>query len=135
PALEPGFRQTPLAALAVAAFDASRAPAQAPVAAPQAVETCFAWPERHDGLAFQRTRIYRDTLERLPGAPSRPPNMIVLMSEGVSARMLGAYGGAYPGLTPNIDRIAARSMRVDNYFNHTAATYRGVGGQVSSGFM
>jgi len=56
------------------------------------------------------------------------------MAEGVSARMLGAYGGRYPGLTPNLDRLARRAMRVDNYFNHTAATYRGVGGQMFSGF-
>src|SRR5690606_21378132 len=135
PALEPGFRQTPLAALAVAAYDASRSPPPGPVAASVDTAECFAWPKARDGFPFQKAEIYRDRIERVPGAPSRPPNMIVLMSEGVSARMLGAYGGAYPGLTPNIDRIAADSMRVDDYFNHTAATYRGVGGQVSSGLM
>src|SRR5690606_41993988 len=70
-----------------------------------------------------------------PDAPPGRPNMIVLMSDGVSARMLGAYGVEYPGLTPNFDRVAAASMRVDNSFTHTAAPYRGVGGQMASGFM
>lgn len=135
PALEPGFRQTPLAALAVAAYDAVRTPPQPAPTAATTIAECFAWPAGPQGFPFQKTEIYRDSIERVPGAPARPPNMIVLMSEGVSARMLGAYGGAYPGLTPNIDRIAAASMRVDDYFNHTAATYRGVSGQMSSGFM
>ncbi|WP_140909323.1 LTA synthase family protein [Cognatiluteimonas lumbrici] len=66
-------------------------------------------------------------------APDRP-NIIVLFAEGTSSRLLEAYGGRYPGLTPNISRMAARSMVVDDYFNHTAATFRGLQGQMSSGF-
>lgn len=63
------------------------------------------------------------------------PNVIVIFTEGTSTRLIGAYGGHYPGLTPNLDRLAAQSMRVDNYFNHTAATYRGLIGQLSSGYV
>ncbi|NLW95797.1 LTA synthase family protein [Luteimonas wenzhouensis] len=136
PALEPGFRQAPLAALAIAGYDASRAVPDAPSGAVAVdVGACFPWPARHEDFPFQKNEIYRERLARAPDAPPGRPNMIVLMSEGVSARMLGAYGGEYPGLTPNFDRVAAESMRVDNYFNHTAATYRGVGGQMASGFM
>lgn len=136
PALEPGFRQTPLAALAVATYDASQAAPDASSGAVAVdVEACFAWPAQHEEFPFQKNEIYRERLARAPDAPPGRPNMIVLMSEGVSARMLGAYGGEYPGLTPNFDRVAAESMRVDNYFNHTAATYRGVGGQMTSGLM
>ncbi len=62
------------------------------------------------------------------------PNVIVIFTEGLSARLVGAYGGRFPGLTPNIDRLAARTMRVDNYYNHTAATYRGLQGQLTSGY-
>ena len=61
-------------------------------------------------------------------------NVIVIFTEGTSARLIGAYGGRYPGLTPNIDRLAARSMRVTHYYNHTAATYRGIQGQLVSGY-
>lgn len=62
------------------------------------------------------------------------PNVIVLFTEGMSARLLGSYGGSTPGLTPNIDRLARISMRVDHYYNHTAATYRGLQGQMVSGY-
>lgn len=61
-------------------------------------------------------------------------NVIVIFTEGLSARLIGAYGGRHLGLTPNIDGLLARAMKVDNYFNHTAATYRGLKGQMSSGY-
>jgi len=62
------------------------------------------------------------------------PNVIVLFSEGLSARSIGAYGGVYSDLTPSIDRMAGSSMVVRRYYNHTAATYRGLHGQLASIF-
>jgi phosphoglycerol transferase MdoB-like AlkP superfamily enzyme len=62
------------------------------------------------------------------------PNVIVLFIEGESARLFEAYGGHYPGLTPNVSRMARESMVVDDYFNHTAATFRGLQGQLTSGY-
>src|SRR3546814_1742681 len=44
------------------------------------------------------------------------------------------YGSTYPGLTPNLQALAGDTMVVDNYYNHTAATYRGLQGQMTSGF-
>ncbi len=46
--------------------------------------------------------------------------------------MLNTYGGEYSNLTPNIDNFARDSIKVTNYFNHTAATYRGIHGQLCS---
>lgn len=62
------------------------------------------------------------------------PNVIVLFIEGESARLFETYGGHYPGLTPNVSRMARSAMVVDDYFNHTAATFRGLQGQLSSGY-
>ncbi len=62
------------------------------------------------------------------------PNVIVLFSEGLSARSIGVYGGVYPDLTPSIDQLAGTSMVVRRYYNHTAATYRGLHGQLASIF-
>ena len=62
----------------------------------------------------------------------RKPNVIVLFLEGVSARVLGAYGSRYQGLTPHMDHFARDALVVENYFNHTAATYRGLHGQLCS---
>lgn len=68
-----------------------------------------------------------------PGAP-RLPNVIVFFTEGMSARLTGPYGSPFPGITPNLDRFAAdpKTMLVTNYYNHTAATYRGLHGQLCS---
>lgn len=62
------------------------------------------------------------------------PNIIVLFLEGVSARTLGCYDERRRGLTPNIDEFAEDSMRVLNYYSHTAATFRGIHGQLASCF-
>jgi phosphoglycerol transferase MdoB-like AlkP superfamily enzyme len=59
-------------------------------------------------------------------------NVIVIFSEGVSARVIGAYHPKFHGLTPNLDDFARSSMIVGQYYNHTAATYRGLHGQLCS---
>lgn len=62
------------------------------------------------------------------------PNIIILFMEGVSARTLEIYGGKFADLTPNFSKFAQNphSMIVKNYFNHTAATFRGTHGQLTS---
>lgn len=62
------------------------------------------------------------------------PNIIVFFIEGFSARAINAYGSPHPEITPNIDDLSESSMVVENYFNHTAATYRGLHGQLCSLF-
>lgn len=64
------------------------------------------------------------------------PNVIVLFLEGCSARFMGAYNGEFDNLTPNIDDFSKIQgiCRVDNYFNHTAATYRGIIGTMTSSY-
>lgn len=135
--LEPGFRQSPVANLAVNAYRA-RFAEPVEVVAGDASAQCFAYAHDPDSseYPFLRTHAYGAPLPfpRQPRAPAGPPNIIVIFAEGVSARLIGAYGGRDPGLTPNIDRLASRSMQVNDYFNHTAATFRGLSGQLSSGF-
>ena len=62
------------------------------------------------------------------------PKVILLFTEGMSARSLGVYGASYPGLTPNLAQFSKRSIVVENYFNHTAATNPGLKGQLCSNF-
>jgi lipoteichoic acid synthase len=62
------------------------------------------------------------------------PNIIVFFTEGFSARAINTYGSQHPEITPNIDDFAKSSMVVENYYNHTAATYRGLHGQLCSLF-
>ncbi len=67
-------------------------------------------------------------------APNSRLNVIVFFSEGLSARTIQPYNDQYPGLTPNIADFSRSAMRVDNYYNHTFATYRGLLGQLCSIF-
>ncbi len=71
--------------------------------------------------------------EKEPDAPKNP-NIIVFFTEGFSARSMSVYGSQYTEITPNIDIFSKSSMVVENYYNHTAATYRGLHGQLCSLF-
>lgn len=94
------------------------------------------WGTVHDDAPYP---YLKDWVNRrpLPFPGRRPvarPNVIVLFIEGMSARTLEPYGNAFPDLTPNLQALAGDAMVVDNYYNHTAATYRGLQGQMTSGF-
>ncbi len=82
---------------------------------------------------FVKEQIYNgeSPFDLISGKSNRP-NIIVFFTEGYSARSISTYGGQYPGLTPNIDAFAKSAMVVNNYYNHTAATYRGLLGQLCS---
>ena len=56
------------------------------------------------------------------------------MFEGISARVVQPYSDRFPGLTPNFAAFASEAMRIDNYYSHTFATYRGLQGQFCSLF-
>ncbi|HOW60066.1 MAG TPA: sulfatase-like hydrolase/transferase [Candidatus Omnitrophota bacterium] len=62
----------------------------------------------------------------------RQPNMIIFFIEGLSARTLSVYGAAFKDLTPNLSDFSRVSMAIQNYFNHTAATYPALQGQLCS---
>lgn len=91
--------------------------------------------ENASGYPLEKSTVYTNALPfHATDAVDTPPNVIVLFLEGTSTRLIGAYGGTHAGLTPAMDRLAARSMRVTHYYNHTAATYRGLQGQLVSGY-
>lgn len=83
---------------------------------------------------FQRSGLNSGPLPFSINSQEEPLNVIILFLEGFSARVLDHYGGPYSDLTPNLNKLAANSITVDNYYNHTAATYRGLQGSLASGF-
>jgi phosphoglycerol transferase MdoB-like AlkP superfamily enzyme len=133
--MEAGYRQTPTAALlhTFAKLHRSRTRYDSGKSEDEIVDTASLSRGRYP---FEKSIIYREDLPyaKSADAPARLPNVIVIFTEGFSARVVGAYGGQFPGLTPNIDRLASHALKVDNYYNHTAATYRGLGGQLTSGY-
>lgn len=65
----------------------------------------------------------------------REPNVIVIFTEGMSASVIDSVNHLGLGLTPNIDSLFNSSLVFDNYFNHTAATFRGLRGQLTSAYQ
>lgn len=64
----------------------------------------------------------------------KQPNVILLLLESFTATLLEPYGSSQKGLTPNLNAMAGISTRVDDYFNHTTPTVRGIAGQLCSIF-
>ncbi len=56
-------------------------------------------------------------------------NIVLIFTEGTSRRAI------LPDITPNSYQLVQKSLCIDNYFNHTAPTYRGVRGQLISGYQ
>jgi hypothetical protein len=85
-----------------------------------------------DGSRFARDRIVnRDTAPVLNGEKLdfKDWNVIVIFAEGTSSAALSET------LTPNIARLMKEGINVTGYFNHTAATFRGLRGQLVSGYQ
>lgn len=61
-------------------------------------------------------------------------NVIVFFIEGFNYNNL-SYINKFSKLTPNIDTLLPKSLSFVNYFNHTAATFRGLRGQLTSSYQ
>lgn len=89
--------------------------------------------------AIYLKEFYKDSIEmsntslrlKLP----QKPNIILLFAEGFSAEMMDVVNNQGLGLTPNLNEFYKKALVVDNYYNHTAATFRGIRGQFYSSFQ
>ncbi len=81
---------------------------------------------------FIKQRIHDGTTPFRRLRQSEAQNLIVFFVESLSARKLSIYDSPHAGITPEIEEFARQAMVVDNYFSHTAATYRGLRGQLCS---
>lgn len=59
------------------------------------------------------------------------PNIIVVFTEGLSNNII--YDKR--NIMPNLKKISKNSISFKNYYNHSAATYRGIIGQLYSGYQ
>jgi phosphoglycerol transferase MdoB-like AlkP superfamily enzyme len=62
-------------------------------------------------------------------------NVIVVFQEGFSMQLLDSVNERGYGLTPHFDAFLDEVISVENYWNHTAATYKGLRGQLTSGYQ
>ncbi|MGT2799394.1 LTA synthase family protein [Streptococcus marmotae] len=59
------------------------------------------------------------------------PNVILLFTEGLSQHIINDERN----VMPNLYRIQQEALQFDNYYNHTFATYKGLIGQLYSGYQ
>lgn len=85
-----------------------------------------------DDYIFEKDYVYNNDVI---SEKKELPNIIIIFTEGTSARLMGCYGGEYGDITPNIDNMSKEALIVDNYYNHTAATFRGILGQLTSAYI
>ncbi len=71
-----------------------------------------------------------DHIQRDPRLPESP-NVILIFTEGLSQNVISDERN----FMPNLKKLQERSISFSNYFNHTFATYRGLSGQLYSGFQ
>ena len=57
-----------------------------------------------------------------PRTPERPLNLITIYLEGFQANFTQAGHSPFPGLTPNLDRFAARSLFMSSFYNAVTPT-------------
>ena len=95
----------------------------------KAYEQAFFIPTYDDGEAFRRNRAFEAVGNRWKDKSTYGNNVVLIFTEGLSSLVLSE------NLTPNAFRLLRSGLSVDNYYNHTAATYRGIKGQLMSGFL
>lgn len=76
----------------------------------------------HDGVTDYRAK---------DAALPNQPNVILIFTEGLSQNIVSDERN----ITPNISAYQNRSLYFTNYYNHTFATFRGLIGQLYSGYQ
>jgi hypothetical protein len=83
--------------------------------------------------SFHKTALVRSVASLTPPLNhSRPNNVIVIFSEGMSSEVIDRFNDYGRGLTPNLDHLYENSIVFSNYYNHSAATFRALRGQLFS---
>ena len=85
---------------------------------------------------FVKNHLYTKSghLENACLGDKAKPNVIILFVEGFSSSLLNYQTEKYGELMPNLREFSKKSLNFFNYYGHTAATYRGVKGQLNSGY-
>lgn len=80
------------------------------------------------------TDFYRDSLgdyRTKTSDLSEQPNVILIFTEGLSQNIIDDERG----IMPNVAQYQQKTLNFTNYYNHTFATYRGLIGQLYSGYQ
>lgn len=78
--------------------------------------------------------FYRGSVQNARPKPtnlSATPNVVLIFVEGLSQNIVEDERG----IMPNLKKFQESALSFDNYYNHTFATYRGLIGQLYSGYQ
>ena len=90
--------------------------------------------EMFEKLNVKEEEFYKDKIEDFymkPDTLIEKPNVIVFFTEGLSQHIIDDNRD----FMPNIKKYQDMSLNFTTYFNHTFATYRGIIGQLYSGYQ
>ena len=90
--------------------------------------------EMFEKLNEKEEEFYKDKIEDFymkPDTLTEKPNVIVFFTEGLSQHIIDDNRD----FMPNIKKYQDMSLNFTTYFNHTFATYRGIIGQLYSGYQ
>lgn len=85
------------------------------------------------GKSFLKTSVFITPLQN--NNNFKGCNVIVIFAEGFSSEIIGNSKMAHFPITPNLDKLSTEALSFKNYYNHTAATFRGLRGQLTSGYQ
>lgn len=85
------------------------------------------------GKSFLKTSVFITPLQNNNNFKGR--NVFVIFAEGFSSEIIGNSKMAHFPITPNLDKLSTEALSFKNYYNHTAATFRGLRGQLTSGYQ
>lgn len=78
---------------------------------------------------FKRESISSEKDSLPQSLHSKKQNIVVIFTEGLSSVVMSDK------ITPNLIKFSRQSFNFLNYYNHTAATFRGIRGQLTSGYQ
>ncbi len=85
---------------------------------------------------YEKNFVYKNLKNPLPQLDqTKKLNIIVFFVEGFNFESIDLFNDKYDDLTPNIDKFINSSVYFSNYYNHTAATFRGIRGQLTSSYQ
>ena len=83
---------------------------------------------------YNKDKFYKEKINdyiKYNNEVKEKPNIILIFGEGVSKHIIDDERN----IMPNIREYMNKGISFDNYYNHTAATYRGLIGQLYSGYQ
>ena len=81
-------------------------------------------------LDFYRGAVSGKAVDR-PESLGELPNIVLILTEGLSEHIIKDERG----IMPNAALLEKKSLSFSSYYNHTFATYRGISGQLYSGYQ